>query len=357
MKNLLITGGAGFVGSNLALKFKQKYPDLGIYCLDNLKRRGSELNIPRLKNAGIVFIHGDIRNKEDLNLTDIDTVIECSAEPSVLAGVGGSPEYVLNTNLIGTLNCLEFARRSNAKFIFISTSRVYPYDLLNNAKIEEAATRFEFSDKQDLVGISKKGSSEELSLSGPRTLYGSTKLASELFITEYIATYGLTAVINRFGCIAGPWQMGKVDQGVMALWVSRHVYKKNLKYIGFGGAGKQVRDFIHIDDVFDVLDLQISQLKDSSSKINGEIFNIGGGYENSISLQELTKICQEITGNTVEITSDSVDRPADLKIYISDNTKVQKILNWKPKKTVRNIAEDTAKWIEDNKDLLVNILE
>lgn len=352
-KTVLITGGAGFVGSNLAIKFKTKYPKEKIICLDNLKRRGSELNVPRLKEQGIEFIHGDIRNEEDFEgLKNIDIIIECSAEPSVLAGLDGSPKYVLNTNLQGTLNCLEVARKNNAKFIFLSTSRVYPYKYLNNANIIEKKTRFEFSNQQKIQGLSKKGISEEFPLNDVRSIYGSTKLASELFLLEYIEAFKIKGVINRFGCIAGPWQMGKIDQGVMTLWIIRHILKKNLSYLGYGGKGKQVRDFIHIDDVFEIIDKQLKNF----SKVNGQTFNIGGGLKTSVSLQELTKICERVTGNKINIESDPETRPADLKIFICDNTKISKLLNWKPKKSIEDIVQETYNWIEENKSLLVNII-
>jgi dTDP-D-glucose 4,6-dehydratase len=118
-KTILITGGAGFVGSNLALLFKAKYPKTKLIVLDNLKRRGSELNILRLKDQGIVFVHGDIRNPEDCELNEkIDLLLECSAEPSVLAGFNESPRYVINTNLAGTVNCLELARKHKADIVF-----------------------------------------------------------------------------------------------------------------------------------------------------------------------------------------------------------------------------------------------
>jgi CDP-paratose 2-epimerase len=352
-KKILVTGGAGFVGSNLSLKLKEKYPEVEIVCLDNLRRRGSELNIPRLKEAGIEFVHGDIRNKEDFEEIDgIDLLIECSAEPSVLAGLNSSPDYVLNTNLVGALNCLEFGRKQDAAFLFLSTSRVYPYHPLNEAKITEAETRFEFEDGQDFPGLSSKGIAEDFPLDGPRSIYGSTKLASELFLHEYIEAYGMKGIVNRFGCIAGPWQMGKVDQGVMTLWVLRHIIKKDISYIGFGGKGKQVRDFIHIDDVFDIVDIQLQDL----DKHNGEIFNIGGGYDVSVSLQELTEICERVTGNKINIASDGNDRPADLKIYITDNSKVEEAYSWKPKKSIEDIVQDTNDWINSHKDLLLHVL-
>ena len=131
MKTFLITGGAGFVGSSLAILLKENFSDIDVIALDNLKRRGSELNVRRLQENGVRFCHGDIRNTEDLNFNNIDCLIECSAEPSVLAGFDGSPDYLLNTNLGGTIHCLELARKCGARVIFLSTSRVYPIHSLN----------------------------------------------------------------------------------------------------------------------------------------------------------------------------------------------------------------------------------
>jgi CDP-paratose 2-epimerase len=256
-RQVLITGGAGFVGSSLGLGLAQRYPDWKIIALDNLKRRGSELNIPRLKQAGIEFVHGDVRNAEDLEASalPVDLILECSAEPSVLAGYT-SPGYVLQTNLIGTINCLELARQNQADFIFISTSRVYPIAYLNQLNYTETDTRFQLSEQQDLPGVSQFGISEQFPLDLPRSLYGSTKLASELIINEYGDAYGLRTLINRCGVLTGPWQMGKVDQGVFALWVANHYFQKSLKYIGYGGTGKQVRDFLHVADLLDLIDIQ-----------------------------------------------------------------------------------------------------
>jgi CDP-paratose 2-epimerase len=127
VKRILITGGAGFIGANLGLGLKERYEACEIIAFDNLKRRGSELNVPRLQRAGIRFVHGDVRNREDVMGGDLapELILECSAEPSVLAGYH-SPEYMLNTNLVGTIHCLELARRHQSDVIFLSTSRVYP---------------------------------------------------------------------------------------------------------------------------------------------------------------------------------------------------------------------------------------
>src|SRR3989338_10344661 len=189
-KTLLITGGAGFIGTNLAVSFKNKYPKLRVIALDNLKRRGSEMNLGRLKKSGVEFIHGDIRNPEDLNLNKrIDLLLECSAEPSVLAGYGENPLYVINTNLIGTINCLELARKNNSDVIFLSTSRVYPYDAVNSIKTIETDTRFEWAEKQgrDIQGWSNDGIGVDFLLIGPKSMYGATKLCSEIILQEYIA--------------------------------------------------------------------------------------------------------------------------------------------------------------------------
>lgn len=345
MKTVLLTGGAGFVGSNLAIDLNKIKPQWKILCLDNLKRRGSELNLGRLKEAGIEFIHGDIRSKEDLYIEKkIDLIIECSAEPSVLAGFGSSPEYVLNTNLFGTINCLELARRDKADFIFLSTSRIYPIPKLEKLSYREESTRFVLNSEQPFSGVSDEGISTEFPLDGWRSMYGTAKLASELIIHEYVAMYGIRAVINRCGVIAGPWQMGKVDQGVFALWMLHYYFKKNLQYIGFNGSGKQVRDLLHIDDLSELTLMESEML----SEINGRTFNVGGGNNVSLSLQETTEICEEITGNKLQIKPISENRPADVPIYISDNRKVTKATGWSPRKDAREILRDIFEWIREN---------
>ncbi len=341
-RRILITGGAGFVGSTMALGLAQRYPDWQITALDNLKRRGSELNLPHLKQAEIEFVHGDVRNKEDLDPSVLtpDLILECSAEPSVLAGYV-SPGYLLQTNLVGTINCLELARQTQADFIFLSTSRVYPIAYLNKLQYSETETRFQLLEEQSLVGASSHGISEEFPLDKARSLYGTTKLASELLITEYGETFGLKTLINRCGVLTGPWQMGKVDQGVFALWMAFHYFQKNLKYIGYGGTGKQVRDFLHVEDLLDLIDLQIQKL----DKFNGQTFNVGGGITNTLSLYETTQLCQEITGNQVEITPVPDNRIGDVPIFITDSRQVITATGWQPKRDARKTLTDIYEWI------------
>ena len=352
-KTMLITGGCGFVGSNLAVFFKTKYPNYSIIALDNLKRRGSELSINRLKDARVEFMHGDIRNKEDFEqVGPIDLLIEASAEPSVLAGINSSLDYLINTNLSGTINCLNYAAKHQAGFVFLSTSRVYPIKQIENIRFGEIPSRFQILTKQDITGVSAAGISENFPLEGYRTFYGATKLASELLIQEYNAMLGMKTVINRCGVITGSYQMGKVDQGVVVLWVARHFWEKKLGYFGYGGEGKQVRDILHIHDLFRLIDQQVHDI----DKFSGQVFNVGGGNGCSVSLKELTTLCEEVTGNKIPIEKIVENRQADIRIYITDNTKITTLSGWRPEKKPKDIITEIYKWIKENQLILKTIL-
>ena len=351
---ILITGGAGFVGSSLCLKLKAKYPGYSIIAFDNLKRRGSELSLADFQKHGIEFAHGDIRNAEDLaSVGAFDVLIEASAEPSVMSGLNSDPTYVINNNLYGSINCFNLCLKNKAKLIFLSTSRVYPIDRIENASFTEEETRFSFSDAQTENGISKLGISERLDLAGARSFYGTTKLSSELFIQEYSEFYGLKAAVTRFGVIAGPRQMGKTDQGVVTLWMAKHYWKQSLKYIGYGGLGKQVRDILHVEDAVALIDHQIHNIE----KYNGKVYNAGGGLGTSASLQEMTAICEKITGNKIKIDSETQNRPADLRIFITDASRLENETGWKPKHSVENIFSDIYQWINQNEEQLKSILK
>ncbi len=347
----LITGGAGFVGSNLAMRLKQDDPGDDILVLDNLKRRGSELNLQRLRNAGIKFFHGDIRMPEDLDQAgQFDLLIECSAEPSVLAGYGGSPDYLVQTNLAGTLRCLELVRRYGASILFLSTSRVYPVGPLRNLPLAEDPSRFSLTSA--VTGAGPEGINEEFPLAGARSLYGATKLASEIMVQEYADAFDIPALINRCGVLAGPWQMGKVDQGVVMLWLARHFFGGSLQYIGFGGSGRQVRDLLHIDDLYGLLKSQISAL----AGFRGEVFNVGGGLDRSVSLLELTGLVQELTGNAISLEPVCQTRSADIPWYVTDAAKARAAFGWRPARTVRDILADAYAWLREDAGRLRDIL-
>ena len=342
---VLITGGAGFIGASVCLGLAQAHPDWQITALDNLKRRGCELNLPRLRAAGITFSHGDVRQLPDLlAVGELDALVECSAEPSVMAGVDGSPDYLVGSNLIGAYHCLELARQRGAQIVFLSTSRVYPVAPLEALVLKETETRFELAPEQPVPGASPAGIAESFPLTGARTLYGTTKLAAELLIEEYRATYDLRAVINRCGVVAGPWQMGKVDQGVFTFWMLAHRLGRPLKYIGFGGSGKQVRDLLHVEDLVELIDEQVG----APERWDGATLNVGGGREVSLSLAETTALCAEITGNTVEVEHSHETRPGDLPLYVSDCTALFAKTDWRPRRGAREILVDINAWIGEN---------
>ncbi|HKV40732.1 MAG TPA: NAD-dependent epimerase/dehydratase family protein [Blastocatellia bacterium] len=339
---ILITGGAGFVGSNLAIALKTAFPAAEVVCLDNLYRRGSELNLPRLRAGEIRFLHGDVRDRDSFPPGPFDFLIEASAEPSVMAGLDGSPDYLIQSNLMGAYHCLEKARLWKSRFLFLSTSRVYPIQRLESHPYREEATRFCWED-QATGGISSSGVSELADMSGPRSLYGYTKYAAEQLIEEYRAAFGVKAVVNRCGVIAGPWQFGRVDQGVAALWVLAHHFRRSLSYIGYGGMGKQVRDFLHASDLCDLVVEQVREF----DQWDGWVGNVAGGASNSASLCELTTLCREIVGHTIPISSVPANRPADLRIYIGDCARLFSRTAWRPKRDVRRIVQDIAVWVRE----------
>lgn len=339
-KRILITGGCGFIGSNLAVRLAGA--GHGVVCLDNLSRRGSEILMRRVTAAGCQFVHGDVRNEEDFRKVGdgVDLLIECSAEPSVLVGTrGDDARFMINNNLLSAIHCFEFARRVAAPVLFLSTSRVYPYTALNALRYREEATRFVLD--ETALGVSAAGVAPGFPLTGARSLYGATKLAAELLLTEYGAQHGLPSIINRCGVVAGPWQLGKVDQGVFTYWLASHCFGSRLSYLGFGGQGKQVRDLLHVDDLGDLVELQIAQI----DRYRGEVFHAGGGTVANLSLAETTPLCQELAGRRIEIGSNPVTRPADVIWYMTDFTETERVFGWRPRRNPTTILRDTHEWL------------
>jgi CDP-paratose 2-epimerase len=186
------------------------------------------------------------------------------------------------------------------------------------------------------------GIAENFPVHLPRSIYGATKLASELLVQEYAASFGLRAVIDRCGVIAGPGQFGKVDQGVFTLWVAHHVFGKPLTYTGFGGNGKQVRDLLHPDDLFRAIERQLSAI----DRLSGETFNLGGGQASCTSLCELTALCQQVTGRSVPVTSQRESSGVDIPFFVSDCARAKRMLDWEPTQRVDDIVRDIHGWLE-----------
>jgi CDP-paratose 2-epimerase len=350
---ILITGGAGFVGSNLALMFAEAQ-GASVIALDNLHRRGSELALPRLRAGGVRFVHGDIRNPEDLDsLPAVDLLIECSAEPSVHSGYDGGARYLINTNLSGTFNCLEYARRHGTAIVFLSTSRVYSIPVLRGLPLWVQGQRFVLPAGEDGPGWSERGIAEDFPTTAPRSLYGASKLGSELLIEEYNAGFGLPTIINRCGVLTGPWQMGKVDQGFFVLWAACHLYGRPLGYIGFGGKGHQVRDVLHVADLFELIRLQIGSFDQHA----GHSYNVGGGREVSASLAELTDLCRARTGSRLIPGEEPTTRPTDIPYYVTDHAAATRATGWTPQRPVEMILDEVLEWLGRYRDTVEPVLE
>tara|TARA_Y100000590_G_scaffold414509_1_gene511475 strand:+ start:754 stop:1755 length:1002 start_codon:yes stop_codon:yes gene_type:complete len=326
---ILITGGCGFVGSNLAIYFKDRGLGTKIDSLDNLSRKGSILNQSRLKKRKIKNFRKNISNYKAIkSLPRYDLIIDCCAEASVETSKKNM-DLVFNTNLIGTYNILKKCEKDKSNLIFLSSSRVYSIK-----KLRELKKNFLINEKFDT--------------SGPKSVYGFCKFSSEHLIKEFSFMHKIKYIINRLGVISGPWQFGKQDQGFVSRWVWKHLNKKNLYYIGFGGTGSQIRDVIHISDVCRLIELQVRKI----NSINNFVVNVGGGKKNAISLKNLTKISQKVTVNKVKIFSKKNTSEYDIPYYVTDNTKVQSMYKWKPKKKILDITQDIYKWMILNKKVL-----
>lgn len=352
-ENLLITGGAGFVGSNLAILFRQAYPHIAVSAMDNLTRRGSELNLHRLESAGVRFLHGDVRCPDDFKSAGaFDLLLDCAAEPSVEAGQKGSPAHVVSTNLTGTFHCLEAARERGAAFLLLSTSRVYPVGRINDLPFHDGETRYLWDTAADIPGFTEHGVAEEFPLEGARSFYGASKLASELLLREYVHAYEMDALIDRCGVLAGPGQMARPDQGIVTFWIASHEFNRPLRYIGFGGEGKQVRDVLAIEDLFDLLRKQV----EDRSRWNGGVYNVGGGKRVSLSLLELTDLCETVTGNQITIGSVPQTSAVDVRIFLTDTRKVERDFGWRPTHMCDRIIAGIYAWVRQNRDTLEPIL-
>lgn len=331
---ILITGGCGFVGTNLCLFLKKN--NYKIFSIDNLSRKGSKYNLKLLRENKIKNFKKDITNFNVFKkIPKVDIIIDCCAEAAVEVSKK-ELDRVFNTNLVGTLNVLKKAKKDKAKLIFLSSSRVYPIKSLNNL----------IKSKKIIQKIkSLKKINENFSLVGPKSIYGFTKLSSEMLIEEFSYQFDIKFIINRCGVLSGPLQFGKQDQGFISLWIWRHLNNLKLNYIGYGGYGHQVRDVLHIDDLNELILIQIKKIK----KTNNTIFNVGGSLKSKTSLVELTKICEKITGNKIKIGKISKTSNYDIPLYISDNKKVTKTYGWSVKKTIYDISSDVYKWLNQNK--------
>lgn len=349
--HVLVTGGCGFIGSHVALHLREKGHKVSV--LDNLVRRGSEKNIAVLEHHGVSFFHGDVRNPEDLaNLpSGMEMICDTSAQPSVVTGYA-NPLFDIANNGLGAIHILEYARARRLPLIYWSSNRVYGADRLNALPRRETPTRFEYDPEAwNRLPIEQRpagfhpvhGVSEEFSIDGGQhSLYGLSKVIADTACQEYAQAYDLPILVNRFGVISGIGQFGHVDQGWVVWWAIAHWFKLPLTY--FGWQGKQVRDVLFVEDMLSLLDRQLDQV----ASFRGEVFNLGGGAVNAISLCEATKSMQEISSRSTSITISAQARKGDIALYWTDSRKAAQKLGWLPQTDLRTGLERIFNWIREN---------
>jgi len=350
---ILITGICGFAGSVIARSLLEYLPGVRITGIDSLIRKGSETNLDPLRTLGIDVRVGDIRNEQDLaDLPPADWVLDCAANPSVLAGVDGqtSARELLDHNLGGTIQLLEYCRSHKAGFILLSTSRVYsipplaslPIEVHNNAyRPSPSALSPQLSTLDARPALSASGLTEQFPTLPPISLYGSSKKCSELLALEYGMTFDFPVRINRCGVLAGAGQFGRADQGIFSFWIHSWARRRPLKYIGFGGGGHQVRDCLHPRDI---LPLLIAQMQDSARKVD-PILNVSGGVGSAMSLAQLSAWCTERLGPH-PVAADTNPRSFDIPWMVLDSSAVKEVWGWAPSTSRDAILEEIAQHAE-----------
>jgi CDP-paratose 2-epimerase len=348
---ILITGICGFVGSSLALRLRQCLDGVQLSGIDNLSRPGSEINFQQLLSAGIRVIQGDVRNSSDLDTLDAPQwIIHAAAIPTVVAGIDGksSSRELIETNVLGTINMLELARRHGAGFVLLSSSRVYNIPALAGLPLKVENDAFTLAEDAGLpAGCSPHGISEQFSTATPISLYGASKLTAETLTLEYGQSFGFPVVINRCGVLAGGTQFGVAVQGIFSYWVRSYALRRRLKYIGFDGSGYQVRDALHPNDLTDLLLLQMQQPAPADSAI----WNVGGGPANAMSLAQLSGWCAEKFGPH-HMEHDVQPRPFDIPWMVMDSRRVQSHYSWQPQMPLSAILDEIAAHHQQHPDWL-----
>lgn len=340
-RDILITGGAGFIGTNIARSYLEQ--DQPVHLFDNLSRLGVEQNVTELQQAfpgRVRFTHADTRNRAEVTkaVSTAAKIYHLAAQVAVTTSLD-DPIDDLETNLIGTIHVLEAVRRSAARpsVLFTSTNKVY--GRLARVPLLKRGTRYEPHD----AGVARAGAGEDqpLDFLSP---YGCSKGSADQYVLDYARSYGIQATVFRMSCIYGPHQLGSEDQG----WVA-HFLRQSMKGepITIYGDGKQVRDLLFVEDL--VRAMRLAQ--DNMTIAAGEAFNLGGGPENSTSLLEVIEQMRVLTGNAVTIEWKS-ERLGDQKWYVADTSKIRDLLGWSPQAGIRKGLRALYEWYLERPSLV-----
>lgn len=339
---ILISGICGFVGSTLAKALVASGRGYEIVGFDNYIRPGSETNREPLEKLGIKVITADLRFAKDIDaLPAADFVLDAAANPSVLAGIDGktSSRELVDHNLYGTVNLLEYCKAHRAGFVLLSTSRVYAIPPLAGLAVRASAGAFVPDESRPLpAGLTASGLDEMFSTTAPLSLYGATKLTSEALAFEYGETFGFPVFVNRCGVLAGAGQFGRADQGIFAYWINSWLRKRPLKYLGFGGQGHQVRDCLHPADLLPVLEKQFAGPK---MPVADRCANFSGGIASTMSLRQLSDWCEARFGPHT-VVQDGTPRPFDIPWIVLDHAKATRLWDWRPARPTAVVLDEIA---------------
>jgi len=336
VKTYFITGGAGFIGSNYVSRLLQRKEKVIVY--DNLSRNGSRKNIEWLREQygrdSFTLVIEDIRNPEKLMeaSAEADVFVHLAAQVAVTTSVT-HPRDDFEINAQGTFNVLEAARASKKKPIFLYASTNKVYGGMEQVRVRETATRYEYEDYPE-------GISEEMPLDF-HSPYGCSKGCGDQYVRDYARIYGLKSVVFRQSCIYGTRQFGVEDQGWVAWFVIAAAAGRKMTIYG---DGKQVRDLLFVEDLLNAYDLAIANIKTAA----GKVYNLGGGIQNVISVwKEFAPILEKRIGHTLNV--ERADwRPGDQRIYVSDIRKARSELGWSPKINVEEGIKILHDWVKTN---------
>lgn len=337
MKHILVIGGAGFIGSNLSNHLLAKGYQVTVY--DDLSRPGAEKNVEWLQahhGSHLRLQKADIRDYEAVKqaVSDMDVIFDLAGQVAVTTSVA-DPRLDFEINALGTLNVLEAVRTINPEAIVVYTSTNKVYGKMANVPVIERDGCYDYENLP--FGVSE---SQPLDFYSP---YGCSKGAADQYVRDYTRIYGLRTVVFRMSCIYGIRQFGNEDQGWVAHFVISSVFGTALTIYG---DGKQIRDILFIDDLIRAFGYAVENIYITQ----GQIYNIGGGRENTISLLELIEQLENLLGKRIEYSFDDW-RPGDQKVYISDVRKAEQHFGWKPRISKEQGVRRLAEWVKDNKQL------
>jgi CDP-paratose 2-epimerase len=335
---ILVTGGAGFIGTHLVRHFSRRGDQVAVF--DNLSRRGSVPNLEWLQRnvPGLEFIHGDVRDADAVGRAarDREAIFHLAAQVAVTTSVT-NPRDDFKINALGTFNVLEAARLSgmNPVVVYSSTNKVYGG--MEEAKVVEEADSYRLAELP--LGVSE---SWPLDFHSP---YGCSKGAGDQYVRDYARIYGLPTVVFRQSAIYGERQFGVEDQG----WLAHFVICATLgRPITIYGDGKQVRDMLYVGD----LALAFERAVDQIAAIRGQVFNIGGGPRFTLTVwAEAGPMLEKLSGRKLDVRYGNW-RPGDQRVYVSDIRKAEKLLGWKPEVAPQEGLARLWGWAQENKDLL-----